>query len=275
MCKLKSLDFRISHCVLNSLTQEMSSSIWMLAHIWVYTCTVITWEWKLKPLRCSTSWRQNLWYRAFMMIIVSNNSLLKECFQLIFTECKYGGPLGRRPGRVAWKYPCKISTGILVESRWDPGEILDAGIFFPGGNLAGIPARFLPGSEISPGSCCESCHDSRREAKILAAKILARSCCKSHQDSRQEAIIPAAKIWPESYRESRQGSRREANSRWQKSRCDLAGNFAKIGDGKRNSWWHSLRQSRKNFRNAAANFFWIEPNMFTCLRLIKIQTKVS
>ena len=52
-------------------------------------------------------------------------------------------------------YPCKIRTGILAGSRRDPrrdpGEILAAGIFLPGMNLTGIPARFSPGSEIPGG----------------------------------------------------------------------------------------------------------------------------
>ena len=56
-------------------------------------------------------------------------------------------------------YPCKIRTGILAGSRCDlgggsrrdPVEILADGIFLPGGNLAEIPARFSPGSEIPGG----------------------------------------------------------------------------------------------------------------------------
>ena len=166
-----------------------------------------------------------------------------------------------------------LRTGILAGSQRDLG-----------GNPAGIPTRFwplgffflagisprsrqhshreakFPAAKISPGSCRESRQDSRREAKLLATKISARSCRESHQDSRREAIVLAAKISPESYCESRQ----EANSRWQNSRCDLAGNFAKIGDGKRNSWWDSLRESRQNSRHAgsATNFFWIEPNVY-------------
>ena len=146
-------------------------------------------------------------------------------------------------------FPCKIRTGILAGSCRDLG-----------GNPAGIPARFwppgfffparispgsrqdsrreakLPAAKLSPGSCRKTHQDSRREAKTPAAKISARSCRESHHDSRREAIIPAAKIWPESYREPRQDSHREANSWWQKSWCDLPGNLAKIGDGKRNCW---------------------------------------
>ena len=90
----------------------------------------------------------------------------------------------------------------------------------------------IPVAKISPGSC----RKSRREVKILAAKISVRSCHEAHQDSCREAIIPAAKISPESYHKSRLVYHREANSRWQKSRRDLAGNLAKIGNGKRNSW---------------------------------------
>ena len=125
-----------------------------------------------------------------------------------------------------WSDPCKIRTGILAGSRRDLG-----------GNPVGILTRFWPPgfffpAGISPGSR----QDSRRETKFPAAKISPGSCRESRQDSRREAKIPAAKIWPECYRESRQDSRRGANSLWQKSRRDLAGNLAKIGDGKRNSW---------------------------------------
>ena len=163
--------------------------------------------------------------------------------------------------------PCKIRTGILAGSRRDlggnpvgiPARLWLPGFFFPAGISPGSrqdsrrETKFLA-AKISPGSCRESRQDSRREEKIPAAKISARSCRESYQDSRREAIIPAAKISPECYRESRQDSRRGANSRWQNSRRDLAGNLAKIGDGKRNSWWDSLRESRQNFRHAATNF---------------------
>ena len=165
-------------------------------------------------------------------------------------------------------YPCKIRTAILAGSCrslgrnpagiparfWPPGFFFPAGISpgprqdsrqeakFPVAKIS--PGSFfeshqdsrweakIPAAKISPGSCRESRQDSRREAKIPAAKMSAQSCRKAHQDSCREAIIPAAKISPESYRESRQVSRREANSRWQKSRRDLAGNLAKIGEGK-------------------------------------------
>ena len=80
-----------------------------------------------------------------------------------------------------------------------PARVWPAGFFFP----AGISPRSRQDSrreakmlaaKISPGSCRESRQDSRREAKIPAAKISARSCREAHQDSRREAIIPAAKI---------------------------------------------------------------------------------
>ena len=121
--------------------------------------------------------------------------------------------------------------------RTIPARFWPPGISLPGENLAEIPARFWPPgfffpAGISPGSR----QDSRREVKFPAAKISPGSFFESRQDSRREAKIPAAKISPGSCRESRQVSRREANSRWQKSRRDLAGNLAKIGDGKRNSW---------------------------------------
>ena len=109
----------------------------------------------------------------------------------------------------------KISLGSCRESRQDSRQ----------------EAKILV-AKILPGSCCESRQDSRREAKISAAKIWARSCRESRQDSRWEAIIPPAKISLECYCESRQDSRRRANSRWQKSLRDLAGNPAKIGDRK-------------------------------------------
>ena len=185
--------------------------------------------------------------------------------------------------------PCKIRTGILVGSRRDlggnpagiPARFWPPGFFFP----AGISPRSrqdsrqeakFPAAKISPGSCRETRQDSRQEAKIPAAKISVRSCRKSCQDSRREAKIPAAKISPgscresrqdsrreekipsakisaRSYRESRQDSRRGANSRWQKSGRDLAGNLGKILD----------MLPRVSFRSSP---------MFTCL---KIQTKVS
>ena len=125
--------------------------------------------------------------------------------------------------------PCKIRTGILVGSRRDLG-----------GNPAGIPARFWPPGFFFPAGISP----------------------RSRQDSRQKAKFPAAKISPGSCRETRRDSRREANSWWQKSQCDLAGNLAKIGDGKQNCWWDSLPESRQNFRHAATNFFWIEPNVY-------------
>ena len=122
-------------------------------------------------------------------------------------------------------FPCKIRTGILAGSRRDLG-----------GNPDGIPARFWPPGFFFPaGISTGSRQDSRRETKFPVAKILPGSCRESRQDSCREAKTPAAKISPECYRESRH-SRRGANSRWQKSRCDLAGNLAKIGDGKQNSW---------------------------------------
>ena len=134
--------------------------------------------------------------------------------------------------------PCKIKTGILAGSRRDLGR-----------KPVGILARYWPPwffflAGISPGS---------------------------RQDSRQETKFPAAKILLGSYRESRQDSCRGANSQWQKSWRDLAGNLAKIGDRKRNSLWDSLRESRRHFSHAATNFFWIEPNVY----VLKIQTKVS
>ena len=144
--------------------------------------------------------------------------------------------------------PCKIRTGTLAgshrsrqESCRDPSKILAARIFLPGEISAGIPARFSPGNEIPGGQTLAgilpriSPRFSPR-SKSSAAKILARCCCESHQDSRREAVILAAKISPESYCESRQGSHRGANSWWQKSQRDLAGNLAKIGNGKRDSW---------------------------------------
>ena len=133
------------------------------------------------------------------------------------------------------EYPCKIRTGILVGSRRD---------------LGGNRSRWDFGRQDF-----SSRRESRWETKILAAKISLGSYRESYQDSRREAIIPAAKISPECYRESRQDSRREVNSWWQKSRRDLAGNLTKIGDGKQNSWWDSLWESRQNFRHAATNFF--------------------
>ena len=171
-----------------------------------------------------------------------------------------------------WLCPCKIRTGILAGSRRDLGRnpvgilarFWPQGFFFPAGILLGSQQDShretkFPAAKISPGSCCESQQDSRREAKIQAgnislgscresrqdsrreekipaAKISAGSRRESYQDSRWEAMIPAAKIAPGSHRKSYQDSRQGANSQWQKSRCDLAGNVAKIGDGKRNSW---------------------------------------
>ena len=128
----------------------------------------------------------------------------------------------------------------LGESRWDPGKILTR----------------------KRNSWRPKSHRDPAVQKIPAAQISLGSCRESYQDSRQEAIIPAAKISPECYHESHQDSRRGANSRWQKPRRDLAGNHAKIGDGKWNSWWDSLRESWQNFRHAATNFFWIEPNVY-------------
>ena len=125
-----------------------------------------------------------------------------------------------------------ISVGILLGSRQDFG----CQYFSSRRESHRDPGKILAGKQnltkISLGSCRESRQDSRREAKISAAKISARSCRESCQDSRWEAIIPPAKISLECYCESRQDSRRRANSRWQKSRRDLAGNPAKIGDRK-------------------------------------------
>ena len=172
------------------------------------------------------------------------------------------------PALQMWQNPCKIRTEILAGSRrdlggnpvgisarfWPPGFFFPAGIS-PGSRQDSRRETKFQAAKFSPGSCRESRQDSRREAKIPAAKISPGSCRESRQDSRREAKIPAAKIWPECYRESRQDSRRGANSLWQKSRRDLAGNLAKIGDGKRNSWWDSLRESPQNFSHAATNFF--------------------
>ena len=44
-----------------------------------------------------------------------------------------------------------IFSVTLAGSRWDPGEILAAEIFLPGGNLARIPTRFSLGNEIPEG----------------------------------------------------------------------------------------------------------------------------
>ena len=78
------------------------------------------------------------------------------------------------------------------ESCRDPGEILAAGIFLPDGNLAGKRNSWRPKSRRDPAA---------NLAKILAGKQKSRrpksrrdSCREPHQDSRREAIIPAAKI---------------------------------------------------------------------------------
>ena len=123
----------------------------------------------------------------------------------------------------------------------DPSKILAAGIFLPGGNVARIPTRFLPGNEIPGGQnlagiLLRILPRFSQEGKIPAAKISARSCRESYQDSRRETLIPAAKMSPECYHESCQDSCRGANSQWQKAWRDPARNLDKIGDGKRNSW---------------------------------------
>ena len=85
-------------------------------------------------------------------------------------------------------YPCKIRTGILAGSRWDPGEILAAGIFLPSRNLAGIPARFSPGSEIFLWS------KSRWDPAANLAKILAEKQKSRRPKSRLDPAANLAKI---------------------------------------------------------------------------------
>ena len=124
-------------------------------------------------------------------------------------------------------------------------------------------AKF-PAAKISPGSCRKSRQDSRREAKIPAAKISAQSCRESHHDSHREAIIPAAKIWQESYREPRQDSRREV----------LPGISPRLAMGREIVGEIPCRSLGKILDMLPPISFGSSP-MFTCLRLIKIQTKVS
>ena len=166
--------------------------------------------------------------------------------------------LGGNPARIF--LPAGISPGSRQDSRREvkfTAPKISPGLFFESRQDSRQEAK-IPAAKFLPGSCRKSRQDSRREAKIPAAKISALSCREAHQDSRREAIIPAAKISLESYHESRQVSRREENSRWQKSWCDLAGNLAKIGDGMRNSWWDSLRESRHEFLLDRAQCLWLE-----------------
>ena len=133
-------------------------------------------------------------------------------------------------------FPCKIRTGILAGCRR---------------KIARIPARFSPKRNSRRPK-------SRRDRAWNLVKILAKKQKSRRPKSRRDPAakltkiltgkqFPAAKISPESYCESRQDSCREANSQWQKSWRDLAGNLAKISDGKWNSWWDSLPESRHEF----------------------------
>ena len=104
-------------------------------------------------------------------------------------------------------------------------------------NLAGIPARFSPGSKNPGGQNLAGIlpripprFSPRRKIPggqnlgAILPRILPRFSPGSNN--------PGGQNLAKCYRESRQDSRRGANSRWQKSRRDLAGNLAKIGTAK-------------------------------------------
>ena len=134
------------------------------------------------------------------------------------------GPPRRDPGkrRESWRDPGEITVPILqgnkYQSRRDPGKIL-AGkqkSRRPKSRRdpARIPPRFSPRRKIPGG----------QNLCAILPRILPRFSPGSNN--------PGGQNLAKCYRESRQDSRRGANSRWQKSRRDLAGNLAKIGTAK-------------------------------------------
>ena len=95
------------------------------------------------------------------------------------------------------------------ESRWDPGEILAAGIFLPSRNLAMIPARFSLGSEIRGGknlarivlrispSFSLGSKKSHRDPSTNLAKILAEKQKSQWPKSQHDPTVKLTKILAE------------------------------------------------------------------------------
>ena len=95
---------------------------------------------------------------------------------------------------------------------------------------------------------------TRREAKILAAKILAQSSREAHQDSHREAIIPAAKIRNPSANLAKILAEKQIHS-GKNLDVILPGVSTRLATG-------SKILGEIHYGNLATNFFWIEPNVY-------------